>query len=42
MSSPPWFLFSLAIKLEDRRPIFYPQQRVGENGRVFRIFKFRY
>ncbi|MDH5203589.1 MAG: sugar transferase, partial [Nitrospirota bacterium] len=34
-------LFSLAIKLEDRGPIFYAQERVGENGRIFKALKFR-
>ncbi len=29
------------IFLEDRGPIFFTQKRVGRNGRVFRIIKFR-
>lgn len=41
LSSPLWPLFSLAIKLEDRGPIFYPQERVGKNGRIFKALKFR-
>ena len=40
-SSPLWFLFSLAIKLEDRGPIFYAQERVGKGGRIFKALKFR-
>lgn len=32
---------SLAIWLEDRGPIFYSQQRVGLNGRIFKLHKFR-
>ena len=40
-SSPLWLLFSLAIKLEDRGPIFYAQERVGKNGRIFKALKFR-
>lgn len=38
----PLFLFtSLLIKLNSRGPIFYSQERVGIDGRIFRIFKFR-
>ena len=38
---PIWFLVSLAIKIESRGPVFYRQERVGHNGRVFMINKFR-
>jgi exopolysaccharide biosynthesis polyprenyl glycosylphosphotransferase len=34
-------LVALAIKLDSPGPIFYSQQRVGLNGRTFRIYKFR-
>ena len=40
-SLPLWALAALAIKLEDRGPVFFSQERVGEGGRVFRVFKFR-
>jgi lipopolysaccharide/colanic/teichoic acid biosynthesis glycosyltransferase len=40
-SSPLWLVFSLAIKLEDRGPVFYTQERVGKNGRAFWAIKFR-
>jgi len=40
-SCPFWLIFSIAIKLEDRGPIFYTQERVGKNGRVFKALKFR-
>ena len=36
-----WFLVSLAIKIESRGPVLYRQERVGHNGRVFMINKFR-
>ena len=36
-----WLLISLAIWLEDHGPVFYVQDRVGRNGRVFKLFKFR-
>jgi exopolysaccharide biosynthesis polyprenyl glycosylphosphotransferase len=39
--SPIMGLVALAIKLEDGGPIFYAAARVGENGRVFRMLKFR-
>lgn len=31
----------LAIKLDDGGPIFYSQERIGKNDKVFRIHKFR-
>ncbi len=39
--TPIWFLVSLIIKIESRGPILYRQKRVGQNGRVFVINKFR-
>jgi lipopolysaccharide/colanic/teichoic acid biosynthesis glycosyltransferase len=41
ISFPLWCVFALAIKLEDGGPIFYTQDRVGRDGRVFRALKFR-
>jgi exopolysaccharide biosynthesis polyprenyl glycosylphosphotransferase len=38
---PVMFLCALAIKLEDRGPVFYRQRRVGEEGREFQMIKFR-
>ena len=32
---------AILIKLESRGPIFYKQERVGKNGRVFTLMKFR-
>lgn len=34
-------LISLAIVLDDGFPILFKQQRVGENGRLFTMYKFR-
>jgi exopolysaccharide biosynthesis polyprenyl glycosylphosphotransferase len=34
-------LVSLAIKLDSRGPAIFRQQRVGENGRLFGMYKFR-
>jgi len=39
--SPLLLLIYILIKLEDRGPIFYSQERVGMNGVVFPIYKFR-
>ena len=38
---PIFALVAVAILVDDGRPIFFRQQRVGEGGRRFRIFKFR-
>lgn len=38
---PLMALVSLAILVCDGRPVLYRQTRVGKNGRVFRIWKFR-
>ena len=40
-SAPLWVLFSVAIIIEDGLPVFYYQDRVGRNGRIFRVMKFR-
>ncbi|MDO4189196.1 MAG: sugar transferase [Lachnospiraceae bacterium] len=32
---------AVAIKLESKGPVFFAQERVGKNGRRFKIFKFR-
>ncbi len=36
-----WPIIAIAIKLCDGGPVFYSQDRVGQNGRVFRLHKFR-
>ncbi len=38
---PLMAIIALAIKLDSPGPIIFKQQRVGENGRVFSIYKFR-
>jgi lipopolysaccharide/colanic/teichoic acid biosynthesis glycosyltransferase len=37
----PFAAVALAIKLDDRGPVFFRQERVGRGGRVFRVWKFR-
>lgn len=39
--TPLFALVALAIKLQDRGPVFYWQNRVGQRGREFRFPKFR-
>ncbi|AVR94741.1 sugar transferase [Pseudoduganella armeniaca] len=41
VSLPVMLLTALAIYIEDRAPIFYSQERVGKDGQVFRVLKFR-
>ena len=41
LSSPLWLLFGFLVWIQDRGPVFYTQERVGKDGRVFRAFKFR-
>ncbi len=36
-----WIFIPLAIKLDDRGPIFYSQERMGRGGRRFKVRKFR-
>src|SRR5213078_1018025 len=39
--SPLWLLIALLIKLDSRGPVFYKQERVGMDGRVFLFYIFR-
>ena len=39
--SPLLIGVALAIKLDDRGPVFFRQQRAGLKGQTFKIFKFR-
>ncbi|KAF5438474.1 MULTISPECIES: sugar transferase [Pediococcus] len=39
--SPIFLIVSLAIKAEDRGPIFYSQVRLGKGQRPFKMYKFR-
>ena len=41
LSSPFWLLFSLLVWIQDHGPIFYAQERVGKDGRIFKALKFR-
>ncbi|HEX3145085.1 MAG TPA: sugar transferase [Pyrinomonadaceae bacterium] len=39
--SPLWLLLALLIKLDSSGPVFYKQERVGMDGRIFLFYKFR-
>ena len=39
--APIMLAVAVAIKLEDGGPVFYRADRVGENGRLFKMLKFR-
>ena len=39
--APLWFLISLLIKSDSKGPVFYMQERVGMDGRIFLVYKFR-
>jgi sugar transferase (PEP-CTERM system associated) len=41
LSLPVALLTALLIKLESPGPVFYTQERVGKNGRPFKVIKFR-
>jgi exopolysaccharide biosynthesis polyprenyl glycosylphosphotransferase len=38
---PLWLLIALLIKLDSKGPVFYTQERVGMDGRLFLFYKFR-
>ena len=39
--SPLALIISLAILLDSKGPVFYRQERVGQDGRIFKLLKFR-
>ncbi len=41
LSTPLLPLIALAIKLDSRGKVFYSHQRVGQNGKAFKLYKFR-
>ena len=41
LTAPPMLIIALLIKLTSPGPIFFVQERVGYNKRLFRMFKFR-
>jgi sugar transferase (PEP-CTERM system associated) len=41
LAAPLMLLTALAVRLESRGPVLFRQERVGENGRIFTLVKFR-
>ena len=41
LSSPIMLVTAIAIKIDSPGPVFFKQTRVGQNGRYFKIYKFR-
>lgn len=41
LSSLIWIITAVAIKMDSPGPVFYSQNRVGMNGRIFKLYKFR-
>jgi len=41
LTLPLFLLIAVAVKITSRGPVFFSQERVGLNGRVFRMLKFR-
>ena len=39
--SPLFLLLSVLVKSDSPGPVFYAQRRIGEDGRRFRLYKFR-
>lgn len=39
--SPVFLIVSIAIKLDSKGPVIFKQKRVGKNGKVFNLYKFR-
>lgn len=38
---PVWIIVPIMIKRDSKGPVFYIQERVGKNGRLFKMYKFR-
>ena len=39
--SPFFVVIIVLIKIDSKGPIFFLQERVGKNGRIFKMYKFR-
>ena len=39
--SPILLIVSLAIKIDSKGPVIFKQERIGKDGKVFKIYKFR-
>ena len=41
LCSPILLIIAIAIKLESKGPVIFKQERVGKNGKVYNMYKFR-
>lgn len=41
VGTPIWLIVAIAIKLDTKGPVLYRQERLGRNGSVFKLYKFR-
>jgi exopolysaccharide biosynthesis polyprenyl glycosylphosphotransferase len=41
IGAPVFLLLALAIKMDSRGPVLFRQERVGQDGKLFRMYKFR-
>lgn len=39
--SPIFLIIALAIKIESKGPVFFKHTRIGENGKIIKLYKFR-
>lgn len=39
--SPVWLIIAIAIKCDSKGPVFFRQDRLTKNGRIFKMYKFR-
>ena len=37
----PWLIISIIIKVQSPGPVIYKAKRIGKNGKIFTLFKFR-
>ena len=41
LCAPLWVIFGIAIRIDSPGPVFYCQERIGKDGKLFRLFKLR-
>jgi exopolysaccharide biosynthesis polyprenyl glycosylphosphotransferase len=41
LTSPILIITAIAIKIDSKGPVFFKQERMGQNGKIFNILKFR-
>ena len=39
--SPVFLVAAIAVKIDSKGPVLFRQERIGKNGKIFRILKFR-